>query len=109
LKAGAVDFIEKPFAEDAILDAVRRALAASERDQVRHAATEETLRRIASLTPRETEVMEGMILGQATKVIANALGTSPRTIEVHRARVMEKMDVRSLPELVRMVLEAREQ
>ncbi len=109
LKAGAVDFIEKPFADDAILDAIRRALATSEREQVRIAATEETERRIGSLTPREREVMEGMILGQATKVIANELGTSPRTIEVHRARVMEKMDVRSLPELVRMVLEARGQ
>ena len=108
LKAGAIDFIEKPFDDEAMLSAVRRALAAQELEGARHAAAKETRRRIASLTPREREVMEGMILGQATKVIANELGSSPRTVEVHRARVMEKMEVKSLPELVRKVLAARE-
>lgn len=107
LKAGAIDFIEKPFDDGALLAAVHRALAAQERDRAGLAAIQETERRLATLTPREREVLEGMVAGKPNKVTANELGSSPRTVEVHRARVMEKMAVRSLPELVRMVLEAR--
>jgi two-component system, LuxR family, response regulator FixJ len=106
LKAGAVDFIEKPFDEDTLLAAVQRALARQEQQQAGFAAVTETNRRLGTLTPREREVMDGMVAGKPNKVIAYDLGTSPRTVEVHRARVMEKMAVRSLPELVRMVLEA---
>jgi two-component system, LuxR family, response regulator FixJ len=107
LKAGAVDFIEKPFDDDALLAAVRRALEGHARDAASREAVRETERRVASLTPREREVMEGMVAGKPNKVIAYDLGTSPRTVEVHRARVMEKMAVRSLPELVRLVLATR--
>jgi two-component system response regulator FixJ len=107
LKAGAIDFIEKPFEDEALLAAVQKALAMQERTAAVLAVTRETERRLATLTPREREVMEGMVAGKANKVTAQELGTSPRTVEVHRARVMEKMGVRSLPELVRMVLEAR--
>jgi two-component system response regulator FixJ len=104
LKAGARDFLEKPFDEDRLLAVVREALAASQ-----HAAEEQrgnaaVAARLASLTPREREVLERLVAGQPNKTIAYDLGTSPRTVEVQRARVMEKMAARSLAELVRMVL-----
>ena len=104
LKAGAVDFLEKPFDDLRLIDAVRAALAAS-RDAQRHAAnTAEITTRLASLTRREREVLEMLVAGSPNKTIAYDLGASPRTIEVHRARIMEKMDARSLAALVRMVI-----
>lgn len=104
LKAGAVDFIEKPFDDEVLLTTVRAALEASHaaRDSAAEAAA--IGQRIARLTPRERQVLDGLVTGQPNKTIAYDLGTSPRTVEVHRARVMEKMGARSLPELVRMVL-----
>jgi DNA-binding NarL/FixJ family response regulator len=78
--------------------------AHTRRDELRRAETE---RRLASLTPREREVLDLLISGKASKMIAYLLGTSSRTIDIHRARVMEKMGADSLPELVRMVLEHR--
>ena len=104
MKAGAVDFLEKPFSDDQLLSAVQGALAASQRAQQEQEAVAATEARLASLTPREREVLDELVLGKANKVIAYDLGASPRTIEVHRARVMEKMGARSLPELVRMTL-----
>ncbi len=106
MKAGAVDFLQKPFAETTLLAVVRQALerqiaAAAEVEAAGAAAA-----RLASLTPREREVLAQLVAGHANKVIAQALGASPRTIEVHRARVMEKLGVRSLPDLVRLVLAA---
>jgi two-component system response regulator FixJ len=104
LKAGARDFLEKPFPEDRLLAVVRDALAVSQRAQAEQQASAETSTRFASLTPREREVLERLVAGQPNKTIAYDLGTSPRTVEVQRARVMEKMGARSLAELVRMVL-----
>ena len=104
LKAGARDFLEKPFDEERLLSVVREALAASEHAQEEAQASAGIAARVASLTPREREVLQKLVEGLPNKTIAYDLGTSPRTVEVQRARVMEKMGARSLADLVRMVL-----
>ena len=104
LKEGAFDFIEKPFDDDRLLASVRGALEAGRRRREEAAGVDAIAARLASLTPREREVLDGLVAGHPNKTIAYDLGTSPRTIEVHRARVMEKMRARSLADLVRMVL-----
>jgi two-component system response regulator FixJ len=106
LKAGAADFIEKPFDDEVLLAAVRAALDASRLDQERDAEAGRVSARLASLTPRERQVFDRLVAGHQNKAIARELGSSPRTVEVHRARVMEKMGARSLPELVRMAMGA---
>ncbi len=103
LKDGALDFLEKPFDDEQLLDAVQRALAAGRALRTSQATAQAAARRLGMLTPREREVLDGMVAGHASKQIALDLGASPRTIEVHRLRVMEKLQVRSLPELVRLV------
>ena len=102
MKAGAVDFIEKPFAQEVMLDCIRASLAQAGRGS----AGAEALARLRSLSPREREVLEGLIAGNPNKTIAFDLGISPRTVEIHRARVMDKMGARSLSELVRLGLAA---
>jgi two-component system, LuxR family, response regulator FixJ len=104
LKAGALDFLVKPFDEDHLLAAVSNAVAVSQRQHHEAAAVADIAARLATLTPREREVLERLVAGQPNKTIAYDLGSSPRTVEVHRARVMEKMGARSLPELVRMTI-----
>jgi FixJ family two-component response regulator len=103
---GAIDFLEKPFDNAELVDRVRRAWARP----VVHAHTAnfdpDFARRKASLTPRELEVMEEVITGKTNKVVARDLGASFRTIEIHRARVMIKMQADTLADLVRMALES---
>lgn len=104
MKAGAVDFIEKPFNDDALLNSIRNALEHGERQRQLAERRAEIRARIDDLTPREHQVMGLVTEGQANKEIAAALGVSAKTVEVHRARVMEKMRASSLAELVRLAM-----
>ena len=106
MKAGAVDFLEKPFLDVQLLGAVRQALQRSLAAREAQEGAAAAAGRIARLTPREREVLELLVAGQSNKEIARTLGTSPRTIDVHRARVFDKLDADSLPDLVHLVLEA---
>ncbi len=108
MRAGAFDFIEKPFADDVLLDSIRRGLErARAREQAAPAAAPaEVARRLATLTPREREVLDHLVRGSPHKVIAHALEISPRTIEVHRARIMQKMEARNLAQLVQIMVTA---
>jgi two-component system response regulator FixJ len=102
MKAGAVDFIEKPFDQEAILNAVQAALdRGSGRDRGEGPAI---AARLASLSERERQVLDGLIAGHPNKIIAHDLGISPRTVEVYRANLMTKMAARSLSELIRMAV-----
>ena len=106
MRLGALDFIPKPYHEQELLDRIHEALAhdASKRDRVHD--HEQLLSRIETLTKREHQVFDRVAAGQANKVIAQDLGVSERTVEVHRSEVMKKMGARSLAKLVRMHLEA---
>ena len=104
MKTGAMDFVEKPFAGDAILDSVRGALELDERDRRKTETLEEARTGLTRLTAREKDVLEQLVVGQPNKVIAYELGISARTVEIHRARVMEKMGARNLSYLIRMAL-----
>ena len=106
LKAGASDFIEKPFAGDTLIEAVVSALQTIDQTRKQDADIVQINDRMAMLTPREHEVLEQLVAGNQNKMIAYNLGMSPRTVEVHRARVMDKMQARSLPALVRMAVAA---
>jgi FixJ family two-component response regulator len=106
LQAGAVDFIQKPFSDQALLDRIQQTVLQDLKNRESLRKRDEIVRRIEKLTPREKQVMEMVTAGKANKVIAIDLGVSERTVEIHRARVMQKMEADSLPHLVRMALEA---
>jgi FixJ family two-component response regulator len=104
MKHGALEFIQKPFREQELLDCIHKALQNHQQSQQESQYAKDIKARLALLSKRETEVMQRVIGGQANKVIAIELNLSQRTIEIHRANVMEKMQASSLAELVRMVL-----
>jgi RNA polymerase sigma factor (sigma-70 family) len=102
MKRGAIDFIEKPFSNDVLLDCIRKAIDIDEQRRRAYAARRCVLARIERLSPREREVMQMMIAGTSTKEIAYDLGISDKTVEVHRSHIMKKMHVSSVVELVRI-------
>ena len=102
MKAGAVDFLTKPYSADDLLDAVRRAVARSEAEQARHARSEALAGRMRTLSRREAEVLSQVVTGRLNKQIAGELGITEKTVKVHRARVMRKMQADSVADLVRM-------
>jgi two-component system response regulator FixJ len=104
MKTGAIDFIEKPFSDELLLDRIRRAIQADLQAREAQAQHAEVARRYGLLTPRERQVMACVVAGKANKVIAAELGLSVKTVEVHRANVMHKMAVDSIAELVRLAL-----
>jgi two-component system response regulator FixJ len=107
MKLGAIDFVQKPYREEELLVKIEEALKmdAEQHEALTH--KEELKRRIESLTPREAEIMEMMVAGNANKVIAIDLDISQRTVEIHRSRVMQKMGTHSLAQLVQMIIVAR--
>ena len=107
MKAGVTDFIEKPFDDEVMLAAIRKALEQHASDEQSSAERQEVQGRIATLSPREREVMEGLVAGKANKAIAYDLEISARTVEVYRANVMIKMQAKTLSDLVRMVTVSR--
>jgi len=107
MKHGAVDFIEKPFGDDAFLGAVRAALENEGVEADRHRQAQRVQEAQDTLSEREAQVLEGLLEGKANKVMAQDMGISPRTVEIYRANVMAKMKAGSLSELIRMVLQAR--
>jgi len=107
MKAGAVDFLPKPFRPNELLECVERALARAAEQRRRGAEKTEARRLLDSLTPREFEVMQLVITGMLNKQIASELGTAEKTIKVHRGRVMKKLGIASVAELVRLVETAR--
>ena len=104
MKDGAADFIEKPFDDEVLLTAVRSALDVGARDAEQQAARAAVTDRLAHLSNRERQVLEGLVAGHPNKTIAYDLGISPRTVEIYRANVMTKMQATSLSDLVRMAL-----
>lgn len=104
MRAGVADFIEKPFDDEALLTSIRRLLDQANRASLAEAERREISARLDSLSARERDIVNGLIKGQANKVIAFDLGISPRTVEVYRANAMTKMQAGSLSELVRMVM-----
>ena len=106
MKVGAIDFIEKPFDDEVLLAAVRTALQRHDTERRHQAERAQVESRLALLSNREREVLEGLVAGHANKRIAFDLGISPRTIEIYRANLMTKMEAASLSDLVRMALVA---
>jgi len=106
MQKGAVDFIQKPFRDQELLDRIREALATDEERREEQQQHAEVAGRLERLTNREREVFDLVVTGKPNKVIAYELGVSQRTVEIHRARVMEKMQARSLADLVKMHMTA---
>lgn len=107
LQAGAVDFLEKPFDDQRMLDLVQKAIALDAEQRRRVAALAETAARFASLSMRERQVLDLLIEGQTNKEIARALGLSAKTVETYRANVMDKMGVSKVPHLVKLMIDLR--
>jgi RNA polymerase sigma factor (sigma-70 family) len=101
MKAGAVDFLQKPFEEQDLLDAIDRAIAQQKERKVKEEEAAKLQKRLKALTPREYEVFSLLVTGMANKEVAYKLGTSERTVKAHRAQIMEKMNAGSLADLVR--------
>ena len=106
MKAGALDFLEKPFSEQAIKDTLQRASRELELGQTQQANAEAARAALARLTPRERDVLDGLVEGLRNKAIAQRLGISPRTVELHRIRLLDKTEASGLSELVRLALAA---
>jgi two-component system response regulator FixJ len=106
MKLGALDFLEKPFEDDRLISMIEGALREAEPAARNDAVAHEIAARVATLSPRELQVMEGLVAGLSNKLIAREYDISPRTIEVYRANVMTKMQASSLSELVRLALRA---
>jgi len=107
VKSGAVDFVQKPFRDQDLIDKIQHAIEESVRGREAEIARRDVADRMDSLTPRERQVLDAVVAGKANKKIAGDLGVSQRTVEIHRARVMHKMDADSVAELVQMVIRAR--
>lgn len=108
MKSGAFDFIQKPYREQVLIDAIQSALLKNINEQLRKKKIAETKLKLETLSPREAQVLDKILNGKSNKVIAKELALSQRTIELHRAHVMEKMDVKSLAELLKITLDATE-
>lgn len=106
MKLGALDFLEKPFADDRLIGMIETALSQSDSGAKSEAVSANMAARLASLTPRERQVMQGLVTGLSNKAIARGYDISPRTVEVYRANVMTKMQAGSLSELVRFAIRA---
>ena len=104
MKAGAVDFIQKPFEEEVILKSIDHALTLGERSRNNESLSDIASASMSRLTSRERDVLEQLVFGRTNKMIASHLEISPRTVEIHRAHIMEKMEAHSLPHLVRLAL-----
>jgi two-component system response regulator FixJ len=107
MKAGAVDFVEKPFEMAVLLAAIEQAHRHNQGREMRDSLAATAQTRLNGLTPRERDVLEGLVNGQSNKVVAYELGISPRTVEIHRANLMHKLEVNSLSEALRIAFTAR--
>ena len=106
MKEGAVDFIEKPVPRDVLVDAVRRALSKAQQTRSTAGEKQEAIERFKRLTDRERDVLEHLVEGDANKIIAHKLGISPRTVEIHRANMLNKMGANHTSEAIRIAIEA---
>ena len=107
MKNGAVDFIQKPFGDQALLDRIQEALAVDRRARQSQTDKAPITARLDRLTPRQREVLDGLLAGKPSKIIASELGISQKTVDVHRSRLMRTMGAQSLPDLFRLLLLAR--
>jgi len=105
MKNGAIDFIEKPFSDEVLIESIARAVDQASSQLNADATQSRTRERLSSLSDREIQVLKGVVQGQPNKAIALELSLSPRTVEVYRAGLMNKMQAKSLAELVRMVMD----